>query len=433
MAAETCSWPGRCANRTVHPSRRCHHHRAATSHTAADEADPCDSPPFGAVPGQPRDWHPQGQRVPAADRHVTFRPVVLATIGRADLELSTQTVAEVERATLALHAADRDGATGGFTVALLRTESAASSKVEHIEVGQRFVGRALAGFPTRQRSALEVAANVAALRRALELSDGPVTPSTFDDIHGRLVPDEDWAGSVRTIQNWIGGSDYSPRDARFVPPIPADVPAALRDLCLWMERTDVPAVAQAAVTHAHFEAIHPYVDGNGRVGRALTHLVLRRRGVVRDGIAPVSIAVLADRDGYFDSLRRYEQGDVDGFTRSFARSCRTAAAASRQLQRDLGALCEEWRELPVVAGARSDATIRKLVEQQLEHPVTSAAQAAERCEVSHEAARGALERLVGAGVLNRTTAARNLHIYEAHEVFAVLDDLERRVGSGVIA
>ena len=431
MAAVTCSWPGGCANRTAHPSLRCHHHRTAPR--VAAEGEPVGASPFGAVPGQPRNWHPQGQRVPAADRHVTFRPAVIATIGRADLRLSAQTMAETEEAVLALHAADRDGATGGFTVPLLRTESAASSKVEHIEVGQQFVGRALAGLPTRQRSALEVAANVAALRRALELADGPITPSTFDDIHGRLVPDENWAGSVRTVQNWIGGSDYSPRDARFVPPIPADVPTAMHDLCVWVERTDVPAVAQAAIAHAHFEAIHPYVDGNGRVGRALTHLVLRRRHVVRDGIAPVSIAVLADRDGYFDSLRRYEQGDADGFTRSFARSCRTAAAASRRLQRDLGALREEWRELPVVASARADATIRKLVEQQLEHPVTSAAQAAQRCGVSHEAARGALERLVDAGVLNRTTAARNLHIYEAHEVFAALDDLERRVASGVIA
>lgn len=363
---------------------------------------------------------------------MTFRPAVVAQIGRAELHLSAQTLTEVEAAALALRTADLEGATGGFTVPLLRTESAASSKVEQIEVGQRHIGRALANLPTRQRSALEVAANVAALRRALELSDGPISPATLDDIHGRLLPDEDWAGRVRTVQNWIGGSDYSPRDARYVPPDPGDVPDAVADLCTWVQRTDVPTVAQAAVAHAHFEVIHPYVDGNGRVGRALTHLVLRRRRVVRDGIAPVSIAVLADRDGYFDSLRAYELGDVDGYTRSFAHACQTAAAASRRLQRDLGSLRDEWRELPVVSNSRSDATIRRLIEQQLEHPVTSATQAAERCGVSHEAARGALERLADAGVLNRTTAAKNLHIYEAHEVFAALDDLERRVGSGEI-
>lgn len=430
MASVPCTWPNGCANRTTHPSARCHHHRATKAVTATSGL--IDAPPFGAVAGQPQRWRSQGQRVPAADRHVTFRPAVLAMIGGAEPELSTPTIAEIERATLALHAADRDGSTGGFTVPLLRTESAASSKVEHIEVGQRFVGRALAGLPTKQRSALEVAANVAAVRRALELADGPITPATFDDIHGQLMPDEDWAGRVRTVQNWIGGSDFSPRDARFVPPVPADVPAAMADLCVWVERTDVPAVAQAAIAHAHFESIHPYIDGNGRVGRALTHLVLRRRHVVRDGIAPISIAALADRAGYFDGLHRYEQGDVDGFVRWFARSCRTAAAASHQIQRGLKALRDEWHALPVVAGARADATIRKLVDQQLTHPVTSVTQAAQRCGVSHEAARGALERLADAGVLNRTTAARNLHIYEAHEVFALIDDLERRVASGVI-
>lgn len=388
------------------------------------------TPAFGVAAGQLRRGHPQGKRVPAADRDVTYRLAVVAPIAQATLPISADTAAGTEHAAMTLHAADRDGAVGGFTVPLLRTESAASSKVEHIEVGQRFVGRAIAGFPTRQRAAVEVAANVAALRRALELADGPITPATLDEIHGRLLPDEPWAGAPRTVQNWIGGSDYSPRGARFVPPDPDDVPAAMDDLAGWAVRTDVPAVAQAAIAHAQFETIHPYIDGNGRVGRALTHLVLRRRHVVRDSIAPVSIAALADRDGYLDGLRRYEHGDVDGFVAWFARSCVIAAAASRQLQHDLGVLRDEWRALPTVSRARSDATIRRLVDQQLEHPVTCAAHAAQRCDVSHEAARNALEQLVDAGVLNRTTAARGLHIYEAHEVFAVLEDLEHRVAAG---
>lgn len=378
-------------------------------------------------------WRPTSARVPRQDRDVRYSPVVPARIADAPLALSAATVALVEEATLALRDVDRSGATGGFAAPLLRTESAASSKVEHIEVGQRFVGRAIAGLPTRQRSATEVAANVATVRQALSLADGELTLSIFDELHARLLPGEPWAGSVRTVQNWIGGSDHSPRDARFVPPAPGRVPGALADLARWMDRRDVPSVAQAGVAHAQFEVIHPYVDGNGRVGRALTHLVLRRRGVVTEGIAPVSIAVLADRDGYLDGLERYERGEVDGYVASFASSCRVAAAASRHLQRELAELRAEWQELDVVARSRSDATIRRIVDQQLEHPVTSITQVAERCGVSHEAARNALESLVEAGVLNRTTAARNLHVYEAHEVFATLEDLERRVAARDLA
>lgn len=372
-----------------------------------------------------RVWDPSGRRVPQADRHVRYRSAIPPIIGDLHPPLSPQTRAAVEEATLRLRSVDAAGATGLAAVALLRTESSASSKIEQIEIGQRYVGRALAGLPTQQRSAREVAANVAALQVALTVADGDLAPEVFDDIHGVLLPDEPWAGRVREVQNWVGGSDHSPRDARFVPPEPARVPALLADLAAFIGRADLPALAQAAVAHAQFEVIHPYVDGNGRVGRALVHLVLRRRGVVVHGVAPLSAALLADGDRYFDDLRRYEQGDVDHFVARFAHSGLLAAEAAERLAEQLGGLRDEWRGLATVAGARSDATVRRVVEDLVEDPVCSVRQIADRYGVSHEAARGALEALTEAGVLNRTTAARNLHVYEAHEVFSLLEDVER--------
>lgn len=372
-----------------------------------------------------RVWNTSGRRVPQADRHVRYRPTIPALIGVLDPPLSPATRTVVEEATLRLRSVDAAGATGPAAVALLRTESSASSKIEQIEVGQRYIGRALAGLPTQQRSAQEVAGNVAALRVALASADGGLGPGFFDGIHAALLPDESWAGSIRQVQNWVGGSDHSPREARFVPPEPQRVLGLLADLATFIRRTDVPALAQAAVGHAQFEVIHPYADGNGRVGRALVHVVLRRRGIVVNGVAPLSAAMLADGDRYFDDLRHYEQGDVDGFVARFAHSAMLAADATEQLAEQLDGLRAEWRELDVVARARSDATVRKVIDDLVEHPVCSIAQVADRYDVSHEAARTALETLASAGLLNRTTAARNLHVYEAHEIFALLDDLER--------
>ncbi len=376
-------------------------------------------------PGPAVRWIPIG-RVPRRDRYLDFRPTRVPFISDQALTLDAPTLTVIEQATLALRSVDERGATGPTAVPLLRTESAASSKIEQIQIGQRHIGRALAGLPARQRAANEVAANVAAIRVAVDAASQPVSAETFHRIHTTLLPDEPWAGAPRTTQNWIGGSDYSPRDARYVPPEPSQVKSLLDDLAAFVSRRDLPALAQAAIAHAQFETIHPYPDGNGRVGRALIHLVLRCRGVTIHGIAPVSVAMLADRDRYFAQLTGYEHGDVAHSIGHFARSCSVAATLTTNLATELGALREEWLEVPAIARARAHATVRKIVNALIENPVTTADQAAARHGVSHEAARRALEQLVDVGILNRTTAARNLHVYEAVEVFDALEQLERQ-------
>ncbi len=367
------------------------------------------------------------RRVPAADRNLRYRPSLPPMIAHRDVPLDSGVSARVEEAALRLRSADERVADGASTVPLLRSESAASSKIEQIEVGQRYVGRAVAGLPTRQRSALEVASNVRAIQSAVDGDLRSITADRLHEVHAELLPDAEWAGRPRTIQNWIGGSDHSPRDARHVPPRPDRVPELLDDLVGFASRDDLPAVVQAAIAHAQFETIHPYPDGNGRVGRALIHMVLRRRRVTSRAIAPLSIAMLGDTGSYLDGLGAYGRGDLATWLSYFTTASLVAADATARLDDQLTSLRDEWRNLPIVVDARSDAAIRRAVEQLTSHPVCSAAQLAERLGVSRPAARGALEQLAGVGVLNRTTAARNLQVYEAHEVFAAIDDVERAV------
>ena len=111
---------------------------------------------------------------------------------------------------------------------------------------------------------------------------GPITLDILLEIHRRLLEGtrlEEHGGRIRTVQNWIGGSSYNPCSAAFVPPPPEDVPALLDDLISFCNDDGLPALAQAAIAHAQFETIHPFVDGNGRAGRVLIHLVLCRRGI----------------------------------------------------------------------------------------------------------------------------------------------------------
>jgi fido (protein-threonine AMPylation protein) len=91
-------------------------------------------------------------------------------------------------------------------------------------------------------------------------------------------PDRVTPGEYRQQQNWIGGRLDSPLDARYVPPPEGEVDGLMSDLVAFVNRDDLPGVAQAAVAHAQFETIHPFLDGNGRVVRCLIHVVLRGRG-----------------------------------------------------------------------------------------------------------------------------------------------------------
>lgn len=117
------------------------------------------------------------------------------------------------------------------------------------------------------------------------------------------------AGQVRTVQNWIGGNDYNPCGADFVPPPPEHVHPLLEDLTAAVNREDLPPLVQAALVHAQFETIHPFQDGNGRTGRALVQVVLRRRGIAPRYVPPISVILAAERDAYIAGLGRFRFGD----------------------------------------------------------------------------------------------------------------------------
>lgn len=160
-------------------------------------------------------------------------------------------------------------------------------------------------------------------------------------------------------------------------------------------------------------------------------LVTRRRGDVTTAtVAPLSIAFLGRGDAYLDSLCTYERGDIDGYLLFFAECCRTAAAASIRLADTMAELVAEWRAVPVVSRTRSDSVVHRIVPDLPTYPVIDAAAVSRRYGISRRAAGTALDTLERAEILSRTTAARNHQIYEAHEVFAAIEDIERDVRAG---
>ncbi len=193
---------------------------------------------------------------------------------------------------------------------LLRAEAVASSNIEGLVLNVRRLARSEAtereGLPVTDETARSVLGNIRALDEALSLASDTDRPVTIDDLktlHKALLTgtrDEPWAGIVRTEQNWIGG--LNPCAAAFVPPPEDHVPELLEDLVAYVSGDEHPALLQAALAHSQFETIHPFADGNGRAGRALIQLVLRRRRVATQVVPPISLVLATQADTYVNSL-----------------------------------------------------------------------------------------------------------------------------------
>jgi Fic family protein len=404
--------------------------------------------PWPAVATQPREWQwpRSGRKPPRGDRHfrefeaavpaaIAGRPVTPGPEARAALAAAAESVAVLDRSTTV----DLTALAG----ALLRSESVASSKIEHLRASQREVGLAmLRGVPVHSAAA-HVAANVRAMTTAVDTAC-PDTPYTVEDlltVHRTLLegdPDVgQWAGHLRGEQNWIGGSDHSPRGALFVPPPPGLVGPLMADLAQFCSRTDLDPIAHAAIAHAQFETVHPFADGNGRTGRALVHVLLRRGGLARRTVVPVSTVLLADVDGYFAGLTDYRAGRLDLWLTRFAAATSMAASAGHRLAAELAELRQAWWE---AARPRRSSAVAIILERLLQQPVvdidalrTIAGEAAadgagERGRVADKNLYRAVDRLTEADVLTELSGAGRNRVWAALDVLDLLEQFEASLG-----
>jgi Fic family protein len=365
---------------------------------------------------------------------VALPPKIAALRPHLDPEL----VAELEPAIREITALDSaDGhELRSLSLLLVRTESVASSKIEDIEAGVDDYARALHGVRSNSSAVSMVAATVAldalidAVTRNRRIELAPVL-AAHRALMERDPYEARYAGRVRTVQNWIGGSDHSPRGALYVPPPPETVDDYLDDLMAFVARDDLPALVQAALAHAQFESIHPFTDGNGRIGRALINAVLRRRGVTTRVVVPLASALVARRGAYFDLLTRYRAGDTRSLLVSFARASRLAAAESRVTALRLRELPSQWRQEAGPMRAGSAAT--ELLEKMMIWPVFSADEAAERLDAPRSSVFAAIARLREAGIIRPLTDRKRDQIWGAAAVLDELDELNRRIGAAARA
>jgi Fic family protein len=314
---------------------------------------------------------------------------------------------------------------------LLRAESIASSRIEGLIVSHRRLARAFFS-PDKHDTAAEVVANVRAAERAIVLASTveEITRDTLIDIHRTLfagTTHEGHAGIVREEQNWIGGLSSNPSTADFVPPPPEYVEPALQDLLHFVNRDDLPAALQAAIAHAQFETIHPFLDGNGRVGRILIHVVLRRRGLAPRYVPPVSLVLAGRADVYIRGLTTYRSSEAEEWYDIFADALEMSSIKAREFASRVASLQGKWLEQ---AGApRPQAGARKLIAVLPAHPVINATTAQTLIGASSPVtAYSAIERLIKADVLREIKIGKKRdRLWECVGLFDLLDSFEREL------
>ena len=357
----------------------------------------------------------------------TYEAAVVPEIADAALTLPTRLAAAEADAVAAVSRFDSDAASAllPFTPLLLRSESSASSRIERLTVSARRLMEAEL-FETGRGNAALVVANTRAMTAAASIRP-PLSLDSLLSMHRALLessaPDD--AGALRREPVWIGGSELSPAGALFVPPRHERVPEALEDLFAFTRRTDLPPLTRTAIAHAHFETIHPFVDGNGRTGRALIHVLLSWAGLTPHAPLPLSAVLLADVDSYFRSLDAYRCGEPLVIVELFIEAAARAAALGRSAGRRIGRTVEAMLERsPGRAGTPDRAIIALLARR----PVLDAGSAATAVGVSEAAARRSLERLEAAGLLRGYLIGPHRRAWRSPEILDLMDDVASALG-----
>lgn len=383
-------------------------------------------------------------------RPCEYEAYVPDTLAGRAFTLHGEVAADVAEAEAAIARFDAEAVSLNDTEALarilLRAESVASSRIEGLEVGARRLLRAEAATELGEQptdvTAKEVLANIDAMSEATrQVAAGhDLDVGDLLAFHRRLLTGtrlQEHAGRIRTEQNWIGGSDYNPCSAAFVPPPADQVERLLVDLCAFCNGDDLPAVAQAAIAHAQFETIHPFVDGNGRTGRALIHLVLRRRGLAVRALPPVSLVLATWAHDYVAGLEatryrgaatsRAAQDGLNLWVGRFAAACRRAVEDAASFEARAQAIEADWRAR--VGRVRAQSATDLLLRALLGAPVISVNTATGLIGRSFPQTNQAIARLVDAEVLTQVTVGRRNRAFEASAIVDAFADLERQLAS----
>lgn len=308
------------------------------------------------------------------------------------------------------------------------SEAMAYSWVKRVDTGLDDVAIASIGTASTKAAGAVVAASQSLNRMTAQAGGGSFPEQAVLDAHEMLFASAGiysrQAGHYRKRQTWTGGPGLT-RPIAIQPPPPASrISELMADLFDFVNRNDIPALAQAALAHGQFEAIHPFDVGNGRLSRALVSASIRRREVSHQLLPPIGAAIAASSRSYFALLQTYRAGNFNDTIAFTAQATLQATKEATLSVEHLLALPQKWRDL-VRPRARSGAAA--LIDALIARPVLDSSSAQRLISRSAPRTFEALDRLVDAEVLREVTGGERYRIWIATDVFSELADLGARL------
>jgi Fic family protein len=276
----------------------------------------------------------------------------------------------------------------------------------------------------------EIQNYVAAMEYGIaRLAELPLSLRLVRELHARLMAGvrggHATPGEFRRSQNWIGAPGSTLANATYVPPPPNELSECLDAFEKFLHDRALPPLVQIGLLHSQFEAIHPFLDGNGRVGRLLITLFLIERSVLPSPLLYLSAFFEATRQDYYDRLLGVtERGEWENWLEYFLNGVARQSEDALDRASRINALLDRWRRQ--TAGSRSPVT-GQMVELLAENPFWSIKRAAARLEVAYTTAERAIERLEAASVLRPVSRARRDRVFCARALLRILEEPARLV------
>jgi len=274
----------------------------------------------------------------------------------------------------------------------------------------------------------EVSTYVAALNHGRRrIAEGfPLSLRLIREMHGILLAtgrgSTKQPGEFRSSQNWIGGT--RPGNALFVPPPPGDVPDLMSDMEAFLheDESGLPVIVKAGLVHVQFETIHPFLDGNGRLGRLLITLYLHERGLLQEPLLYLSLYFKTNRRTYYDLLQEVrEQGRWEAWLEFFLIGVRDVARSAHEAARRISALFEADLETVKTLGraATTAGAVLKVLQQR---PIISIGKVAALIETSFPATSNALSRLEELGLIDEVSGKQRGRLYAYSRYLEILSE-----------
>lgn len=331
----------------------------------------------------------------------------------------------------------------------IRREAVLSSKIEGTQatLGELLEAEAGAAVERSPDDLREVANYVAALEYGIKrLEHLPLSLRLVKELHARLtkgVRDEHATpGEFRRSQNWIGTPGCALAQASYVPPPPTELMDCLGAWEKFLHERDTPPLVQAALAHYQFEAIHPFLDGNGRVGRLLITLFLVERKILPTPLLYLSAFFEATRRDYYDLLSAVgSRGEWEPWLRYFLNGVARQSEDALSRAERINKLLEAWRlevgrsapgfggNRPAKAGGRPTEVPSRLLDMIAANPFITINKAAEQLKVAYTTAQRGIERLERLGIVRQENTAKRDRVYCARAIFDILEEPARMVPS----